>query len=144
MQDPNTTHDATGRRRTPPAERFAVPEIAIDTTEIAETLRREDAGIASRGGHHQMTVFRRGPVTMLVFAFDAGGALAEHTANGLVTIHALGGALTVHTPDRDYALRPGMMVVLAPGIPHRVNASEPSEMLLTVHLHTEPAAEGAA
>ncbi len=142
MEQPDTTRETAERRRTPPSQRFSASQILIDAGGVAATLRKEDAEFGSRGGHQQMTVFRRGSVTMVVFAFEPGGALPDHTANGLVTIHALRGALTVRTPDSDYELRPDMMVVLAPGIPHSVTASEPSEMLLTVHRHVEPVSGG--
>ena len=101
------------RTRIAPTKRLAAPHILLDGVGIAAALRREDAGVES-GGRHQMTVFRRGPVTMIVFAFDSIGALPEHSVNGLVTIHALGGSLTVRTRDSDYALTAGMTVVLAP------------------------------
>ncbi len=71
---------------------------------------------------------------MIVFAFDAGGHLPTHTADGLVTIHVLRGALTVSTPSARHALSAGAVLVLEPRIPHDVVAPEPADMLLTVHL----------
>ena len=133
-----STRTAIQRKRVAPTNRLAAPHILLDGIGIAAGLRREDAGFESSAGRHQMTVFRRGPVTMIVFAFDSGGTLPEHSAYGLVTIHALGGALTVRTCDCDYALTAGMTAVLAPGVPHSVTAEESSEMLLTVVSLHEP------
>ena len=143
MQQLQLTNQATIRRRQPPVERSAVSEVAIDPPAIAARLRQEDASIESRGGHHQLAVFRRWPVTMMVFAFDAGGTLSDHSANGLVTIHVYGGALTIRTPDNEFSLRAGMMLVLAPAIRHSVTAVEPSEMLLIVHLQPQPPSNAA-
>jgi quercetin dioxygenase-like cupin family protein len=80
-----------------------------------------------------MTVFHRAPVTKVLFAFEPGGGLADHAANGLVTIHAPGGHLTVQVATETYVLQAGMMVVLSPNVPHSVRAGETSAML-TVHL----------
>lgn len=75
----------------------------------------------------------RGPVTMAVFAFDANAELADHQANGLVTIHCLDGALSVRTPEHAYELVPNGIVVLAPGVRHSVRAANvASAMLLSV------------
>lgn len=118
------------RRR--PSERFAAPEHLLDLSAIAATLRAEAA--PTRDGHHQITIYQRPPVTVLLFAFDAGGELADHHAGGVVTIHLIAGAVRVQTPDTTYDLAPAMLVALAPDVRHSVTATEESIMLLTVCL----------
>jgi quercetin dioxygenase-like cupin family protein len=120
------------RLREAPAERFAAPEHLFDLNALGEQLRGEPRG--ARDGHRQMTIYRHGAVTMVLFDFEAGGQLHDHKANGLVTIHALQGALSVRTPQETYELASGVLVVLKPGIPHSVQAREAARMLLTVHL----------
>lgn len=134
MSSSESDADTPARRRPPPLERFAGPERVIDLSAVATTLRQEPATAAAPHGHRQTAVLHRGPVRMIVFAFDAGGHLPTHTADGLVTIHVLRGALTVSTPDARHVLGTGAVLVLEPRIPHDVVATEPADMLLTVHL----------
>ncbi|MDQ3249723.1 MAG: cupin domain-containing protein, partial [Chloroflexota bacterium] len=88
-------------------------------------------------GHRQITIFHRAPVSQVVFAFAAGGELAEHAAHGLVTIHALEGRLAVQANGRDHELTAGHVLVLNPDVRHNVRALETSAMLLTVHMQGE-------
>ena len=120
---------------------FAGPEQAFDLVEILTALRSE-AHPATRG-HRQKALYRHGPVTHAVFAFDAHAELADHQANGLVTIHCLDGALTVRTPEHTHELAPNGLVVLAPGVRHSVRAGDdaPAAMLLTVCRTESDAAE---
>lgn len=120
------------RLREAPVERFAGQEHFFDLNEKSEALVRECH--EGQHGHRQITLHHQGPVAMVLFAFEAGGELKDHSANGLVTIQALDGALEVRTAQKTYALTAGTMVVLDPKVVHNVKASEPSRMLLTVHL----------
>ena len=120
------------RLRTPPADRVAGPKHLFSLGEALEQLRAEDH--PARDGHQQVTIFHRAPVTTVLFSFEPGGYLAEHSAPGLVTIHALEGRLEVAAEGVDYQLEPGSILILDPSVPHDVRASEPSAMLLTVHL----------
>lgn len=120
------------RLRPAPSKRFEGPSHMFDLDEVARKLRAEDH--PSRHGHRQMTLFQGGHITHVVFVFDKGGQLAEHSAPGLVTIHAHSGRIRVTENDNTHDLSAGKMVVLAPGVPHAVEATEPSVMLLTVHV----------
>ncbi len=135
MSTSDDAPDTPARRRPPPIERFAGPERVVDLPAVTAALREEPAAAAAPHGHRQTAVLHRGPVRMVVFAFDAGGRLPTHTADGLVTIHVLRGALTVTTPEAHHPLGAGAVLVLDPRIPHDVVAAEPADMLLTVHLH---------
>jgi quercetin dioxygenase-like cupin family protein len=120
------------RLRSSPSERFVGESHAFDVHAVLRILRAE-AHPAERG-HRQVTIFHRAPVTQIIFAFEPGGALADHTAHGLVTMHVLEGRLTVRTDEGDYALSAGYVLVLTPDVHYHVHAPEASAMLLTVHL----------
>ena len=120
------------RLRTPPSERFQGPSHAFDLEAVVRDLRAEDH--PARDGHRQITLFQRGHVTHVVFAFDEGGSLAEHKTRGLVTIHVHAGSLDVREGGREHRLSAGQLLVLDPGVPHDVTAREASVMLLTVHV----------
>jgi quercetin dioxygenase-like cupin family protein len=124
------------RLRPPPAERFAGLEHHIDLNTVLRRLRSEASPV--RGGHRQETVYHRGAVRLMLFAFDAGGRLASHQAPGLVTIQALRGTLHVATGTARYDLEPLQVLVLDPGVEHDVEARTEADMLLTVDLDPPP------
>ncbi len=123
---------AEDRLRPHPSRRFEGPTHVFDLHEVARRLRSEEH--PARDGHRQMTIFQRGHITQVVFTFDAGGYLPQHSAGGLVTIHAHEGHLEVSAGGEDFRLSAGQVLVLDPHVPHDVRATEPSVMLLTVHM----------
>lgn len=123
------------RLRTPPSERFAGERHLFSLATVLEELRAENH--PARSGHRQMALFRRGPVTKVLFSFEEGGRLAEHSAPGLVSIHVLEGRLDVAADGREHEMEGGDVLVLDPNVPHDVRAIERSAMLLTVHLEKE-------
>lgn len=142
MRQKQTDTGAEGGGSSPqrphPQERFAGAEHGYDLKSIVARLRRE----VKRDGHQQETIYRFGATALAVFVFDAGAQLPEHGADGLVVVHLLDGAITVHTPDRSYSLAPGNVVTLTPGVRHSVEAHDQSAMLLTVVLEERSQAPG--
>ena len=126
------------RLRRPPIERFAGSEHVFDLPTLAATLWREDH--PAEDGHRQVTLFHGGDLALVLFDFAAGGMLADHEADGYVTIHTLAGELEVTTTEATYQLPAGSLLVLAPGARHDVTGRVASQMLLTVHMvkPTEP------
>jgi quercetin dioxygenase-like cupin family protein len=120
------------RLRPPPTERFAGDSHHFDLGRALRKLRAEEH--EAKRGHHQITLYRRAPVTHILFSFETGGRLEEHTTNGLVNIQVLEGRLRVGAEGEVHEMDAGQVLILNPGIPHDVEASEPSAMLLTVHL----------
>jgi quercetin dioxygenase-like cupin family protein len=123
------------RLRPHPSGRFAGESHAFNLGEVLAALCAE--AHATERGHRQMTIFHRAPVTLVVFAFEPGGELADHAAHGLVTIHVLEGRLAVRADARNHELHAGSILVLNPDVRHHVRALEASAMLLTVHLESE-------
>ena len=120
------------RLRPPPSERFAGPEHRIDLTAALESLRVEHHDTTER--HRQITVFHKGPLRMVLFAFDAGAGLPSHRAPGFVVIHTLRGRIAVKTLNDSHDLAAGQLVMLDPEVVHDVTAVESSDMLLTISL----------
>jgi quercetin dioxygenase-like cupin family protein len=118
------------RLRPHPADRFAGPSHFFDLSAALAKLRSE--AHPAESGHRQVTLFHRAPVAKVLFSFDAGSELADHAANGLVTIHALEGRLQVEAEGHHTLLGPNQIVVLGPGVRHSVRATEPGAMLLTI------------
>lgn len=130
MEASNETSNA--RLREAPATRFSGPQHVFDLQKLSTQLLSE--AHTGEHGHRQMTVFHGGATAMVLFVFENGGTLADHKANGLVTIQVLEGALTVIAEEQIHALGAGHLLVLRSGVPHSVTAREASRMLLTVQL----------
>jgi quercetin dioxygenase-like cupin family protein len=118
------------RLRPRPSERFEGDCHFLDLGKALRQLRAEPH--RSEHGHRHVTIFHRKPVAHVLFAFEPDGFLADHSANGLVTIQALEGHLTVDAAGAVHELESGMLVILQPGVSHSVRASATSAMLLTV------------
>lgn len=127
------SQEASGERlRQAPVERFAGAEHTFDLAREVERLRAEPH--PGKDGHRQIVLFRRDPVSLLLFAFDAGGGLSDHLAEGVVTIQVLSGSAEITTPDATHVLRAGHVLVLRPGVLHDLLAPEPTDVLVTIHL----------
>lgn len=120
------------RLRPPPSERFAGPEHRIDLAASLEALRREPHEGADR--HRQITVFHKGSLRMVLFAFEAGGQLPTHRAPGFVVIHTLRGRIRVKSMNQSHELAAGQVLMLDPEVVHDVTADEQSDMLLTISM----------
>lgn len=127
-----TEQPDAARLREHPATRFGGPQHVFDLEQLSAHLQAEARPGAS--GHRQMTIFHHGATTMVLFAFESGGHLADHKANGLVTIYALDGALIIEAEGRNHELGAQQVLVLNPGVRHSVTAHAASRMLLTVHM----------
>jgi quercetin dioxygenase-like cupin family protein len=134
--EPTALEPTATRLREAPTTRFSGPQHAFDLLQMSAHLLNETH--VGANGHRQMTIFHRDATTMVLFAFEAGGTLANHKANGLVTIHALDGAFTIEAQSEDgwqsHELRASQLLVLSPGVVHNVTAPKASRMLLTVQL----------
>jgi len=126
MSDPNE------RMRQHPEERFHAPQLHIDLEKVAATLLAEP--LPANRHHRQETLYRRHPITVALFLFEAGAELRAHSADGVVTVQVLQGRLKMTVEEQTHDLPAGSLLVLAPGVKHDVHAAEPTRMLLTVCL----------
>jgi len=118
------------RLRPHPSTRLAGPVVSLNLPDLARALQAEPH--PATGGHRQAGLIHRGPLRVLLFAFEPGGRLPEHRTPGHVVIQCLRGELTVGAGGGEYRLASGEALVLDPDVPHGVEALSESEMLLTV------------
>jgi quercetin dioxygenase-like cupin family protein len=78
------------------------------------------------------TVLKAEGARLVLFSFDAGQELSEHTAAMPVLLQVLDGRLTVTAAGRSVQLAPGGVIHLPARLPHTVLALEPSRLLLTM------------
>lgn len=78
------------------------------------------------------TVLTGDGARLILFSFDKGQELGEHTAAMPVLLQVLDGHLQVSAAGRTESLVPGGVVHLPARLPHAVLALEPSRLLLTM------------
>jgi quercetin dioxygenase-like cupin family protein len=141
MSQPDNTspsqekQDKGDRLRAHPEERFASPQHFIDLDRATADLRAENR--PGGHGHRQKTLYRHGQATVALFLFEQGADMPAHKAAGTVVVQVLDGRLRIEVAGERHQLKPGQLLVLAPGVVHDVLAEEPSRMLLTVHLDAQ-------
>lgn len=118
------------RLRPHPSTRMAGPVVPLNLPDLGRALQSEPH--PAKGGHRQAGLIHRGPLRVVLFAFEPGGRLPEHRAPGHVVIHCLRGELVVEASEAWHRLGTGEALVLDPAVPHAVEAVSESEMLLTV------------
>ena len=104
----------------------------LDLPDLATRLRAEPH--PARDGHRQAGLIHRGPLRLILFTFEPGARLPEHSAPGHVLIQCLRGALSVQAAGTRHRVGGGEALALEPNVAHDVEAVEESEMLLTVCL----------
>ncbi len=132
MSSPMNNDKSDDRLREPPAPRFDFASLVIDMHEQLVSLRSETT--PNSHGHRQKTLFKHSDRTIALFAFEPGAVLAEHSANGTVTIEAIEGELLVGVGGEEEVLRPGQVLVMSPGTRHSVAARVQAGFLLQVSL----------
>jgi len=77
-------------------------------------------------------VFKDDRIRVVVFAFDEGEELTEHTASLPAIVQVLSGRLRLTMGEETVEAAPGDWAHMKAGLPHSVEALEPSLMLLTL------------
>lgn len=78
------------------------------------------------------TVLRAEGTRVVLFGFDTGQQLTEHTAAVPVVLQALEGRMNIGADGDLVELVPGGVVHLGTRVPHTVEALEPSKLALTM------------
>lgn len=78
------------------------------------------------------TVLRAEGARVLLFTFDTGQELTEHTAAVPALLQVLAGRLQVTASGRTVDLTPGALIHLPTRLPHSVLALEPTQLQLTL------------
>lgn len=78
------------------------------------------------------TVLRAEGVRLVLFGFDEGEVLTEHTAAMPVLLESLEGRMEITGGDETTVLEPGDVIHFDTRLPHSVTALTPSKLLLTM------------
>jgi len=98
----------------PPAEALVLDELVTPTAQ----------GIASR------ILARTNAGNLTMFAFDAGQGLTEHTSPFDALVMVLDGSLSLTIGGTLVRATPGTIVRMPAGVPHGLEATEATRMLL--------------
>ena len=77
-------------------------------------------------------LFRENGLRTLLLHLNAGEQIPEHQTRGAITVHCLKGEAIFLSGDERADLRPGLLLSLAPGMPHSVAAREDTLLLVTI------------
>ena len=97
-----------------------------DLADVADLVAIQPDATVSR------TVLKAEGARLVLFGFDAGQVLTEHTAAVPVLLQVLDGRLSVTADGRSVELLPGGVIHLGTRVPHSVEALAPTRMLLTM------------
>ncbi|MCB1126542.1 MAG: cupin domain-containing protein, partial [Verrucomicrobiae bacterium] len=78
------------------------------------------------------TLLDTGNLRLVLFGFDAGQELTEHTSPHHAVIQVLSGSCEFQLAGRPHPLKAGDVLHMPPGLPHAVKATERFSMLLTL------------
>lgn len=76
------------------------------------------------------TIYKDALVKVVLFGFDAGQSLSEHTAAQAAVIHILKGEGTLTLGADSKEVQPGAWVQMPPNMKHSLTAKTPLTMLL--------------
>lgn len=87
------------------------------------------------------TIYSDASIKVVIFGFDAGQELSEHTASRPALLQVVKGEARLTLGPDTLEVRPGAWVHMQAGLPHSVSARTPLILLLTLlpHAEAEPA-----
>ncbi|HSG86361.1 MAG TPA: cupin domain-containing protein [Candidatus Limnocylindrales bacterium] len=103
-----------------------MPDVATVLADLRAEVEIPSDGILSR------TLFESERVKVVLFGFDAGQELSEHTAAMPAVIEVLDGTADVLLGDSRHHLGPGAWVHMPAGLRHAIRAVTPLRMLLVL------------
>ena len=105
---------------------------------LTEDERMIDQTLLARHGRSARTLVKQGLLRLTIIAVAAGGKLPAHSTTGPVTMYVVEGEIVFSALSREYVVRAGDILVLAPGIEHSARSATGGVFLLTV-VHADSA-----
>lgn len=99
---------------------------SVVTTGLLEALPVSESSITSR------VVVNNPLLRVVVFAFDTGEMLTEHTSPRAVVVQLIDGRLDYTLDGETTTMAPGDVIYMKPGVKHALVALEPSHMSLVM------------
>ncbi len=96
-----------------------------------------------RDGTLSRTVYSDTSIKVVLFGFDTGQELSEHTASRPALIQVVRGEAQLTLGGDVVEARPGSWIHMTAGLAHSVHATSPLVMLLVLLPSTEPGTQAA-
>jgi quercetin dioxygenase-like cupin family protein len=109
-----------------------------------ERERTGEPATLERHGRSARTLVKDGPLRVTLTAIAPGGSIAEHSAEGPITVQPLTGTIRFAVGDQVHELRPGQLLAVAAGVRHAVSSDDGGSFLLTVALPAPTASDAAS
>lgn len=123
------SNEATAKR--PQGDRMLDATLVdFDLNLLIEQVRTEEQWINS--DRNAITVFKSDAMRIVLIALHKGAKMDRHTANGMISVQVLEGAMLFNTDEQPVDLGKGQMLALHKNIPHSVFAKEDTVFLLTL------------
>lgn len=100
--------------------------VATFVPQVGESVSVQEEATVSR------TILKAEGTRVVMFSFDTGQQLTEHTAAMPVIIQVMSGAMTLEAGGEAHQMRPGDILHMTTRTPHAVTALEPTVMMLTM------------
>ncbi|MBZ0303923.1 MAG: cupin domain-containing protein [Anaerolineae bacterium] len=100
------------------------------------TLLEDLAGLIESIPHESIvsrSFFKGDRLKAILFGFDAGQELSEHTSSQAAIIQIIQGEATITLGDDRHDLKPGAWLHMSPHLKHSVYATTPLIMLLLMY-----------
>ena len=104
------------------------PMLSFSLEEELALVRAQLAG-STRSAR---TLVKEGALRVSLVGLAAGGTIAEHKADGPITVHVLEGDIVLDARNGSHVLGAGMLVALEADVPHAVPSTNGGVFLLTV------------
>lgn len=98
----------------------------------AERERSAGPTTLERGGRSARTLLKSGALRVILVVLAPGAEIAEHQAEGPITVQALEGRIRFTAGGKVYDIGPGELLSAEPGIRHCVASAEGAALLLTI------------
>ena len=106
------------------------PVMTLDLPAILGSMKQEETWRTAR--RNAMTLVKQPIFRIVLVALQAGSEIGTHETEGPVTVHAIEGRLAIHVGAHEYALSAGQLLILRPGLRHRMYAHDDAAFLLTL------------
>ena len=129
MQEPIKQNESTESR--PQGERtLDAALVKMNLKEFIQIIKSEKTW--QERDRNAMTIYKNEGMRIVLVALHENAILAEHTANGIISVQLVEGEIIFNSQNQKEHLLPGEMIALHKGLPHSVQAIKESVFLLTV------------
>jgi quercetin dioxygenase-like cupin family protein len=91
-----------------------------------------DRGILDRNGRNARTLVKTDTLRVTMIVLAPGGGIAEHHANGPITVHVISGSMNFTVCGNLYTLNAGDLLSVGAGLRHAVSSEPGATFLLTL------------